>query len=221
MQRPTSPLTLLAPLLVPQFKPPNKVQDYQASEPWFSCCCPSIRQWEASGGTTPSWRRWPVGRGRFPAPCCTGWRYPGAGGLHIGLRLQEFSVKTPVLVGLQEQDEKLLETNWQLGTKSMISWNLFFLVWKGKVVHFSQGPGPDRHAASPLGRTEAVTFREPFSCFMWRCRCEWRLPLQGVFFNWIPPKFSQYNSFYNLWHLEKLWASLHGLLYLKNLGGSS
>ena len=43
--------------------------------------------------------------------------------------------------------------------------------------------------------------------------------LQGVFFNWSPPKFSKYKSLYNLWHLEKLWASLHGILYLENLGG--
>ena len=32
--------------------------------------------------------------------------------------------------------------------------------------NFSQGPGPDRHAAGPFGRTEADTLREPFSCFM-------------------------------------------------------
>ena len=42
--------------------------------------------------------------------------------------------------------------------------------------------------------------------------------LQGVFFNWSPPKFSKYKSLYNPWHLEKLWASLHGILYLENLG---
>ena len=44
-----------------------------------------------------------------------------AGGLQIGPQLQELSVITLVLVGLQEQDEKLMEANWQLGTKSMIS----------------------------------------------------------------------------------------------------
>ena len=27
------------------------------------------------------------------------------------------------------------------------------------------------------------------------------------------------SSVYNLWYLEKLWASLHGILYLQNLGG--
>ena len=43
--------------------------------------------------------------------------------------------------------------------------------------------------------------------------------LQGVFFNWSPPKFSKYKYPYNPWHLEKLWASLHGILYLENLGG--
>ena len=43
--------------------------------------------------------------------------------------------------------------------------------------------------------------------------------LQGVFFNWTPPKLSKYKFLYNLWHLEKFWASLHGFLYLENLGG--
>ena len=47
-------------------------------------------------------------------------------GLEIGLQLQELSVIPPVLVGLQEQDKKLLETNWHLGTKLKIFWNLFF-----------------------------------------------------------------------------------------------
>ena len=45
--------------------------------------------------------------------------------------------------------------------------------------------------------------------------------IQGDFFNWSPPKFSKYKSIYNLWHLEKFQASLHGILYLENLGGSS
>ena len=41
---------------------------------------------------------------------------------------------SPVLVGLQDQDEKLLETNWQLGTRLMISWNFFsFLSGKAKM----------------------------------------------------------------------------------------
>ena len=43
--------------------------------------------------------------------------------------------------------------------------------------------------------------------------------LQGDFFNWSPPKFSKYKSLYNLWHLEKFQSSLHGILYLENLGG--
>ena len=41
MQRPTSPLSPWAPLLLPQFKPPNQVQYCQASQPWLSCCYPS------------------------------------------------------------------------------------------------------------------------------------------------------------------------------------
>ena len=40
-----------------------------------------------------------------------------------------------------------------------------------------------------------------------------------VFLNWSPPKFSKYNSLYNLWHFKKFRASLHGTLYLKNVGG--
>ena len=40
-----------------------------------------------------------------------------------------------------------------------------------------------------------------------------------IFFDWSPPKFSKYKSLYNLWHLEKFRASLHGILYLENLGG--
>jgi hypothetical protein len=43
--------------------------------------------------------------------------------------------------------------------------------------------------------------------------------LQGNFFDWSPPSFSKYKFLYNLWNLEKIQASLHGNLYLKNLGG--
>ena len=43
--------------------------------------------------------------------------------------------------------------------------------------------------------------------------------LQGDFFDWSPPSFSKYKFLYNLWNLEKIQASLHGNLYLKNLGG--
>ena len=59
-----------------------------------------------------------------------------------------------------------METNWHLGTKLKIFWNFFFLILKCKEVHFSQGPGPDRHAAGPLGRTEADPFESlfPVSC---------------------------------------------------------
>ena len=51
--------------------------------------------------------------------------------------------------------------------------------------------------------------------------CGGHVMIQGDFFNWSPPKFSKYKSLYNLWHLEKFQASLHGILYLENLGGSS
>ena len=43
--------------------------------------------------------------------------------------------------------------------------------------------------------------------------------IQGGFFNWTPPKLSKYKFLYKLWHLEKFRASLHGILYLENLGG--
>ena len=43
--------------------------------------------------------------------------------------------------------------------------------------------------------------------------------LQGDFLDWSPPKFSKFESLYNLWHLEKFPTSQHGILYLKDLVG--
>ena len=48
------------------------------------------------------------------------------------------------------------------------------------------------------------------------------LLLQGDFFltGAPPPKFPEYKSLYNLWHLEKFWVSFDGILYLKKYRGA-
>ena len=44
--------------------------------------------------------------------------------------------------------------------------------------------------------------------------------LQGVFFSGPPLNSLSTKSLYKLWHLEKFWSSLYGILYLENSGGS-
>ena len=49
-----------------------------------------------------------------------------------------------------------------------------------------------------------------------------KIKLQGVPLKWPPPlNFLSTKSICNLWHFEKFGASLHGILYLENLGGGA
>ena len=42
--------------------------------------------------------------------------------VHVGLQLQKLGVVPALIVGLQEQGERLLGTAWQLGDTLRISW---------------------------------------------------------------------------------------------------
>ena len=107
-----------------------------------------------------------------------------------------------------------------------------FLVWNWSPSnHFpsSIGPPPSLHFSNNIFFNQLLVKNVPQHSAITKLVTQKKLGfqqtnlppvyLQGVQFNWSPPKFCKYILLYNLWHLEKFSASLHGILYQENLWG--